>query len=126
MMKPGRELDASHIANLVATGVMDWELNDSVPLSWIDSQGSFRTYEETSFKRFNPWEDIAAAWEMVERVGKEYPNFVLVWWMGEEGGEWNAGFGCDYEDSWTYEASGETASQAICLAALQTRGIVIE
>ena len=93
---------------------------------WIDGEPIWQRENGYPATCPNYPEDIAAAMEVAEKVGKEYPNFVLVWWVGEEDGEWDAGFGCDYEDSWTYEASGETASQAICLAALQTRGIVIK
>ena len=130
-MKAGRELDAKHIVNLVATEVMGWQENEGmVPLAWTTPDGQLRTYEETSFKSFNPWEDIAAAWEVVERVLATWtddsclPEFRVQRYK-QPG--WEAYFGAEYESYeptfWHYWAEGNMAPEAICLAALKAKGV---
>ena len=69
--------------------------------------------------------DISAAWEVVEKVTPTHPNFVLVYWVDSKAAYWQAGFDCEFEESWTYEATSETAPHAICLAALRAVGVEI-
>lgn len=102
-LKPGRELDA-----LIAEKVMGWkppEFIDGVSLErrWKNDRGEF-----DSLPRYST--DIAAAWEVVEKIG-------LI--IGKNGPVWDA------QDLWdlpVYFASADTAPHAICLAALKAVG----
>lgn len=117
-MKAGRELDA-----LVAE-VMEWELNDRDPLSWIDSQGKFRTWENTSFKSFRPSEDIAATKELIIKlVVKQGYAFSLHIDYGTallaEARFWEPAQGMHDKPFTAYGP----IEWAICVAALKAKGI---
>jgi hypothetical protein len=102
-MNPGRELDA-----LVAERVMGW---NSMGDSWASGPSqSDRTHKKDSWK---PSEDIAAAWEVVEKL----PGFRLR--------KLNGAYWCTFANNWDDElidATEETAPHAICVAALKALG----
>lgn len=89
-MNPGRELDA-----LIAERVMG---------------GKTKCTEIPGYEFIpNYSEDIAAAWEVVEKLKKPRPIFNLE--CDQRLGRWNANF-------YGAAAEGDTAPHAICLAAL--------
>jgi len=102
-MKAGRELDA-----LVAEKVMGWTLSGRV---WIDERGHLQTIEPTSFGSFEPSSDIAAAWEVVEKMRAR--GLIVDLTLG-------AGAYCRIGGFRPFaEERGATAPLAICLAALK-------
>jgi hypothetical protein len=96
----GRELDA-----LVAEKVMGWDRR-----LWAGRFYWSGPYSDR--ERFSPSMDIAAAWEVVERVWQE--EWVLRRFLGS----WQILDG-DPLDNHRVLASAETAPLAICRAALQ-------
>lgn len=120
-MKPGRELDA-----LVAEKVMGYRRKRcDCNTFWVDADG----YEPTHNQDYST--DIAAAWEVVERVR------LFVW---PHQGRWIAGYlsEADLQDiyfhvensrfitidgSFSTIAQEQTAPHAICLAALKAVGL---
>jgi len=103
-----RELDAE-IAKL-----MGWKFNKS----------SFEQYQPSSWScegkevwgaHFNPSTDIAAAWTVVEKMEQDY-HFNII---RNKGGEYMAGFNKD--NKW-YSEFADTASMAICRAAIKALG----
>jgi len=133
-MKPGRELDA-----LVAENVMGWkrvrwmdwkqkiadETRTSLTYSWHDANGDMTENAEDMDDYYNPtyaWSpstDIAAAWEVVERLAL---TFEMGWLPTDKGFSWDASFGekrGSEEGTTTY---ADTAPHAICLAALKACG----
>lgn len=108
-LKPGRELDA-----LVAEKVMGWTYGHPCPegmdcLHWVDEKGEVRDYKPPQYST-----DISAAWEVFEKNGY-YGN---VSYMGVE-------YVCTLWSKWDDEglgvdvtATGNTAPEAICKAAL--------
>lgn len=146
-MKPGRELDA-----LVAEKVMGWRAHspgypslvdiNGVPTGWLASgQGS-----QGDDPDFRPSTDIAAAWEVVEKISQLFKDKMIKWsdsLLMEElcngiriqkvDDYWKAGL-TSGEDSLHGEehpfmanrsAVGETAPHAICLAALKAVGVEV-
>jgi len=106
-MKPGRELDA-----LVAEKVMGWTYGHPCPegmdcLHWADEKGKVRDYKPPQYST-----DIAAAWEVVEKMSEQWPQYQLA--KIEDG--WSVMWGFDGY-GWP-EATGKTAPEAICKAAL--------
>ena len=115
-MNAGRELDA-----LVAEHVMGWSLNSNnfghVPRGWPPEMTPLDTnYDPVDVPAYST--DIAAAWEVVEKMNAEDirlelyspygdPHWACQFWME---GELVAGAGVD------------TAPHAICLAALKAVG----
>lgn len=74
--------------------------------------------------------DIAAAWEVVEKLKArlcEEPDTLALEYRG---GTWQAGFKYfSHEDGWDYgdnAGKADTAPLAICLAALKAAGVVLE
>lgn len=122
-MKPGRELDA-----LVAEKVMGWRAHspgypslvdiNGVPTGWLASgQGS-----QGDDPDFRPSTDIAAAWEVVERLGGNM--FQL---------HYDTRYGHENKTGWAVILDGvvmcgfaDTAPHAICLAALKAAGVITD
>jgi hypothetical protein len=115
-LKPGRELDA-----LIAEKVMGFRCvvdKGNGNVSWI----AYGVYGEThtppmAWKKWNykvpPYStDIAAAWEVVEKMSEQWPQYQLA--KIEDG--WSVMWGFDGY-GWP-EATGKTAPEAICKAAL--------
>jgi len=103
-MKPGRELDA-----LVAEKVMGWA--PEYPGGWLHPPRNHpnrkKYLDHDGCSVLQPYStDIAAAWEVVEKI--EY-NLELI-----EDEEWIASF-------FGVRAFGKSAPHAICLAALKTK-----
>lgn len=121
-MKPGRELDA-----LVGEKVMNGKRHIEHSVLAVDI--SAKTYTMgggLEYPRYST--DIAAAWEVVEKVGRTWHgfHFLLQWtepsWCSPQ---WEAGW---YE--WSYgevesraKGSGGTPAHAICVAALKAVGV---
>ena len=117
-LEPGAELDA-----LVATHVMGWRQGEDYPNEedalgvWIrliheDGGWHVRRVNPWSMKSGNPYwqdfrpsKDIAAAWEVKDRVGKTFL-------MERDDGEW------DVIVPGPTRARGATATIALCRAAL--------
>lgn len=118
-MKPGRELDA-----LVAEKVMGWRVvrepqDDGYggpplpkPFLWAIGDGTPAVFREGQEPQpWSPSRDIAAAWEVVEKVSGSY--FILDF----DSGYWSAEFSPS-----GMGMRGTTAPHAICLAALKAVG----
>ncbi len=120
-MKPGRELDA-----LIAEKVM------GIPVTF--EQGDYwppaRPGANFSTQPIRPYStDIAAAWEVVEKVGRIWNGFTFMLEWEEDRSwhpaRWRAGWvewsygEIEYRAEGTCEAS---PAHAICLAALNTIG----
>jgi hypothetical protein len=115
-MTAGRELDA-----LIAERVM------GIPVEMFDGEPTamFRPgydYELGPVKHYST--DIAAAFDVVEKVGRTWRgfDFMLYWELIHAPGQWRAGW---FE--WSYDVPEGRASAyadqvplAICLAALET------
>ena len=101
-MVPGREMDA-----LVAEKVMMWT-KDADGSYWLADTYSIRTWEQTSYPGFQSSTDIAAAWEVVEKL-KERNEYISVHVLRE--GKYMA---CTLED----EAEADSPQEAICKLAL--------
>ena len=135
-MKAGRELDAK-----VAVEVMGWH-KDERPgyYHWLNEEGGETGYDwlEKPIKPFDPSTDIAAAWEVLEKLKEmgfycelfdmrhgcytldsKGPRFVG--WKVEicdlEDTEEMGPMPVDHSEDWT--AFAETAPLALCLAALK-------
>lgn len=93
---------------LIAQQVMNWEYDASGD-AWIRPGKS-----RIGCNEFRPSDDIAAAWEVVEKLCNETGcDIVKVCKRDPElFGEWSCNFGRGFE------AFGDTASLAICRAAL--------
>ena len=108
-MQPGRELDL-----LIATEVMGWKV-----LSHWDGEGTIKHLIDENQCEVRPPDikpystDIAAAWEVVEKLGSSItirgPSLKPLF-----GKYWRADFN-DWEFGWVY---ADSAPHAICLAAL--------
>lgn len=105
-MEAGRELDER-----IASEVMGWKRDGA---AWMSPAG-LRTIELSSFGSFQPSTDMAAAWEVVEKLTeKSEPHFELS--RGRDG--WHAGFDLDRPFK-RVTAQADTAPHAICKAALK-------
>lgn len=127
-MKAGRELDA-----LVAEKVMGCIISFK---GWRygrcgcdDTKGPSHmwTPDHETYEWPAPYStDIAAAWEVVEKMGNWHGFDFAIW--KKEVGEWRAGW---FEDGWEglegrADATAESAPHAICLAALKAVGALQE
>lgn len=63
--------------------------------------------------------DIAAAWEVVERLRADHGDYSVIVCWAHETQQWV----CSDFDSMTWEGAGETAPLAICRAALKAVGV---
>ena len=103
-MEAGRELDA-----LVAEHVMKWKWEDGAgtggPSSWEGATGEFCV-------EFEPSTDIAAAWEVVERV-TAIPTTIR-----EARRAANTKFAYQWEDAGVWAMAAQEAVLFICRAAL--------
>lgn len=119
-MEAGRELDA-----LVAEKVMGWEPGPG-------GIHLFPPKDEPNRKRFTRWNgearvteiphystDIAAAWEVVEKLGHKFQMFL------NTRGKWTEADFVHWPDNLKgyVAASADTAPLAICLAALKACGV---
>lgn len=120
-MKPGRELDA-----LVAEKVMGWTLvadprADGQPM-WVDADKNAKWPAEPPDRWgkgiWRPSTDIAAAWELVEALGRKFFGFALT---RSEHGLYRAEFSMRGVET-DFRAPAVTAPLAICLAALRAVG----
>jgi hypothetical protein len=104
-VKPGLELDA-----LVAREIMGWRIDPGFVGCGIRPG----TVTLADFPRYS--RDIAAAWEVVERLRSQGIGFRLEWSEGMEkpAAQFQRGLYAEHE--------GETAAHAICLAALHACG----
>ena len=137
-MKPGRELDA-----LVAEKVMGYVIGNDPHFEgagpkivsgphWITEDGT-----EPTWQRENEWPitclfystDIAAAWEVVEKLCNWDADDNMLTLKGQAGDPKNAD---DPGHWWKAEISGtsgkfmgeaDTVPEAICLAALKAKGV---
>lgn len=116
-MTAGRELDA-----LIAEKVMGWKVfrnGEHGPHRWEaeTDRGTLRVIDSSySGDGFSPSTDIAAAWEVVEKVRKEAGDFQLA--LVDYGSAWAARFD-------KASAVERTAPHAICLAALKAVGVEV-
>lgn len=121
-MEPGRELDA-----LIAMKVMGF-----IPVGDHWERGP--TWNRVLYKMdsWSPSRDIAAAWEVIEKVnclGKYTSDFLLQRerrGVGPNSRVWFAWFrkdNCDQDIEFSAEC--ETAPHAICLAALKAVGVEV-
>lgn len=129
-MEAGRELDAlvaETVFNLRRVQGADvpekhYRLNLEAQVGWVDADGQ-QVYCETCGDMPAYSRDIAAAWQVVEKINEEHgleftynrvceegePRFVQFEWCGAGRAE-------------KYEAAAETVPLAICLAALAAVG----
>jgi hypothetical protein len=107
-MPAGKEMDA-----LIAEKVMGWHRHGS---SWHDDAGYCAYNEQETWEpHFEPSRKIEDAWEVVEKLCNETGcDVVKVCKRDPEllRGEWSCNFGRGFE------AFGDTATLAICRAAL--------
>jgi hypothetical protein len=104
--------------------VLGWtELPAGAP-AWETPEGRIRTWEPTSYGMWQPSEDIASAWELVESMGiKHSPSLYQV-------AKWHCNFLVEqkippqgYSVMKPLEASGITAPLAITRAFLLAHGV---
>jgi hypothetical protein len=112
-MKPGRELDA-----LVAEKVMGYRRHhDDCNTYWVDSDGEEPTHSHDYST------DIAAAWEVVEKLAEKRIQISAAPLWGSEGRMiWEATWK-KVNDTWN-PVHANSAPHAICLAALKAVGHV--
>lgn len=113
-MKPGRELDA-----LVAEKVMGWRVGERFDGDWYlmepASGGMGGNPVPMRLEHYST--DIAAAWQLVEKVGTGWLYLTLTQDSDRTSDYWRAAFHrrTDAPDA----VNGDTAPHAICLAALK-------
>lgn len=112
-MPAGREMDA-----LIAERVMGWEIHPH-KTHYIHNDG--KTGYFVPCGEFQPSEDIAAAWQVVERM--RYKNFYSQHTdltLASENEEWWSWTFIDHNPlaGYSEKATAETAPLAICRAAL--------
>lgn len=112
-LKPGRELDA-----LVAEKVMGWARIIMADQAWADVSNNWHSDymgtvggKRTVIPLFST--DIAAAWEVVEK----FDDYGV--WRHEGQAKHHAEFKREFGKWKRWAAEGESASHAICLAALK-------
>lgn len=123
-MQPGCEVDA-----LVAEKVMELEIKPYEKLKGVDPASPLPEYSGKFFTpikdnlygtRYQQWEpidippystDIAAAWEVVEKLKDRSPNI----YYDTVGKKWHVGF--DFDNLTPFS---ESLPHAICLAALKS------
>lgn len=109
-MKPGRELDL-----LIADKVMGIKFEDCKPVAI--------GFKDNDFKGLHYSTDISAAWEVVEKVQSIGRNLEMFHRVLPHGKCYVAGFPAQGEQAGLYAAKiQETASHAICMAALKAVG----
>lgn len=108
-MKPGRDLDA-----LVAEKVMELK-------TWIgDDENLYLVNMLAQVRRYST--DIAAAWEVVEKMQEK--DFAIIL---DNMKNFLGGWQCQFErgKECVYLCEGESAAHAICLCALEAMGVEI-
>ncbi len=96
----------------LATKVMEWKRYGETEFWYGDNGNLF----DSSF--WNPLQNIADAWQVVEKLLSQYLLFDL---SAEEDG-WRATFklvDTTFVDTKQWEASGDTPQEAICTAAIE-------
>lgn len=134
-MKPGRELDAL-VAEKVMGLVVDLDNSKYFDGTQVATRkedfGAIGEAVQTISGVYHPrlsWPlphystDIAAAWEVVERLSAENWIFDLLEGAHEGASPWRAHFMREGERSNGY---GDSAPHAICLAALKAVGVKID
>lgn len=138
-MKAGRELDALVAEKVMGLIVPEWGEDTLCPycgseMRYCGTGSRCSTCQEWRYGRYKEYStDIAAAWEVVERLcnwdvddnmlvlkgqgpdleKKEWPDGEAAeWWEAEIGGTWGK-----------VVAEAEKPALAICLAALKAKGI---
>ena len=111
-MLPGRELDA-----VIAEKIMELEVVRNKKGGWSIGEANYwYTNDEPGGVLSNPLPeystDIAAAWEVVEKLQKLNPLHI----RSDITGRWFVSCG-------PFNASASTAAHAICLAALKAVGV---
>lgn len=119
-----RELDA-----LVAEKVMGWKKapngawmsyeKDAFGNGGWKSHATWKANASVSAVRFTPSTDIAAAWQVVEKMKERQWNFTIADLVKNK---WRAEFGGSRKHKQTWE-DADTAPRAICLAALKAVGV---
>jgi hypothetical protein len=105
-MKPGFELDnliALHIFGITSTN------------GWVDTKAMIAANGGRDYiPKYS--QEIAAAWEVVEKM--KYESFRLTHWTNNPRQGWE----CEFNG---YLIKANTAPHAICLAALKAKGVEI-
>lgn len=113
-MKPGRELDS-----LVAEKVMGWRK---------DSDGDWERPSKDAIDGWYPDHlfpystDIAAAWEVVEKLTAQFGDDFTIWSIWSRENKIRARFNRGESRTYAAQADAPTAPHAICLAALKAVG----
>lgn len=115
-MKAGRELDV-----LVAEKVMGYEqfTHETGGPWWRYPDGTDCAETETFFNSIAFSTNTEAAWQVVEGIVGASKHGVF-WDIRMSYDGWSAVF---YRDNEQFHARGETAPEAICLAALKAKGV---
>jgi hypothetical protein len=122
-LAPGPELDA-----LVAEKVMGWKQSAVNGIYWVDQEGKVRARRRSLMfeKMWAPSSDIAAAWEVVEKLSDRFMFSLDQVHKNTKDGkprpaQWAAGFlSLNPSDGAAYWSErSETAPLAICRAALK-------
>lgn len=122
-MKPGRELDElviRHIMNIPVVESVDLFSQYPFPAAWwVEDEGWYiadeRDEDGLIYMPFNPSEDIAAAWEVVEKMF-EHGGCEIGCYGSKSGGKW---FEVNVITmNGEVKVTAHTAHEAICKAAL--------
>jgi len=113
-------MDNRKIDRLVAEKIMGWKYypeghHISNELTWIGADGGWY------IKCPNYSTDIAAAWEVVEKLQKEY--IVSILGPDDQGTHWCVDIMSKNQKLNFANEVGNTAPMAICLAALKAKGV---
>jgi len=118
-MKAGRELDA-----LVAEKVMGWKkvkwLGD---YDWRDKDGE----QPYTVRAWNPSTDIAAAWQVVEKIQERQGRDRFIIYLSSYWGTNSWVYKCEFimeTVNKSVDGFADTAPLAICLAALRAVGAI--
>lgn len=115
-----RERDALVAEKVMGFTVTDWPTGKSFPVTSAIAAGVLSERQESRIPHYTT--QIAAAWEVVEKLRREK---MLVTVVSDEDGGWNAEM-WDYNNRQSGEVFAESAPEAICLAALRACGVEIE
>lgn len=111
-MRSGRELDALVAEKLFNLSLRDRLTGEEKPVTATQVLSHF-----SNISAIPPFStDIAAAWQVLEKVVSRSRLFDADVSTADGGETWSCSFTCDK----TVRAFGETAAHAICLAALKT------
>ena len=94
---------------------------DRVRIDGTDGEAIFKRAPSTTSWGFVPIfsTDISAAWQVVEKLAKQWPDLSIgSGWNKEGDGKWSVGWGFDGH-GWEWTEPCETAPLAICRAAIK-------